>query len=154
MSRKTRRTNTAGRSQARQEKQKLQTGLIVILVAAVLLGAIFLSSAGQASQDFPAFVSVQRAHELYQQEDVFVLDVREPFEWDEVRIPNTTLIPLGDLAGRVNEVPKGAKIVVVCRSGNRSQEGRDILLKAGFENVTSMNGGVVNWLSMGYPTVP
>jgi rhodanese-related sulfurtransferase len=154
MRRKTRRSKTAPQSQARQEKQKLQTGLIVILVAAVLLGAIFLSSAGQASQDLPAFVSVQQAYELYQQEDVFVLDVREPFEWDEVHIPNTTLIPLGELAGRVNEVPKDAKIVVVCRSGNRSQEGRDILLQAGFENVTSMNGGVVSWRSMGYPTIP
>ncbi|MFO7585702.1 MAG: rhodanese-like domain-containing protein [Anaerolineales bacterium] len=156
MQRKTRRSKTARPSQARQEKKKLQIGLVVILLAAVLLGAIFLSSTGtgQASQDFPAFVSVQQAYELYQQEDVFVLDVREPFEWDEVRIPNTTLIPLGQLAGRVNEVPKDAKIVVVCRSGNRSQEARDILLQAGFENVTSMNGGVVSWRSMGYPTIP
>jgi len=40
---------------------------------------------------------------------------------------------------------------VVCRSGNRSQEGRDILLEAGFEDVTSMAGGVLDWREAGYP---
>jgi rhodanese-related sulfurtransferase len=155
MRRQTRRSKTAQPSQARQEKQKLQIGLVVILVAVVLLGAIFFANnVGQTNQDFPAFVNVQDAYALYQQNDVFVLDVREQFEWDEFHIPNTTLIPLGELAGRVNEVPKDAKIVVVCRSGNRSQEGRDILKQAGFENVTSMNGGVVSWRSTGYPTIP
>jgi len=147
--------HVANRSQANQEKQKLQTGLVVILVAVVLLGAIFFANnVGQANQGFPSFVNVQEAYALYQQNDVFVLDVREQFEWDEVHIPNTTLIPLGELAGRVNEVPRDAKVVVVCRSGNRSQEGRDILKRAGFENVTSMNGGVVEWRASGYPVQP
>ena len=155
MRRQTRRSKNAQPSQARQEKQKLQIGLVVILVAVVLLGAIFFTNnGGQTNQNFPAFVNVQEAYALYQQNDVFVLDVREQFEWDEFHIPNTTLIPLGELTGRVNEIPKDAKIVVVCRSGNRSQEGRDILLKAGFKNVTSMNGGVVSWRSTGYPTIP
>ncbi len=156
MNKKNKRTaNAANRSQAKQEKQKLQIGLVVILVAVVLLGAIFFANnVGQASQDFPAFVNTREAYALYQQNDVFVLDVREQFEWDEFHIPNTTLIPLGELAGRVNEVPRDAKIVVVCRSGNRSQEGRDILKQAGFENVTSMNGGVVDWRASGYPVQP
>jgi rhodanese-related sulfurtransferase len=141
--------------QTRQEKQKLQVGLVILLVAAILLGALYLSSASrQQAGDLPATVSTQRGYELYQQDDVFVLDVREQFEWDEVHIPNTTLIPLGQLAGRVSEVPKDAKILVVCRSGNRSDDGRDILLAAGFTNVTSMDGGVVAWRSLGYPTIP
>jgi rhodanese-related sulfurtransferase len=42
---------------------------------------------------------------------------------------------------------------VVCRSGNRSQAGRDILLKAGFDQVASMAGGLSAWRSLGYPTV-
>jgi rhodanese-related sulfurtransferase len=143
--------------QNRQEKQKLQVGLVVLLVAAVLLGTLFLSSAGAQQQqagDLPATISTQRGYELYQQEDVFVLDVREQFEWDDFHVPNTTLIPLGELAARVNEVPKDAKIVVICNSGNRSDEGRDILLAAGFTDVTSMDGGVQAWRSLGYPTVP
>lgn len=155
---KSRSSSTASRQrtrQTRQEKQKLQVGLVILLVAAILLGALYLSSASrQQAGDLPATVSTQRGYELYQQDDVFVLDVREQFEWDEFHIPNTTLIPLGQLAERVSEVPKDAKILVVCRSGNRSDDGRDILLAAGFTNVTSMDGGVVAWRSLGYPTIP
>lgn len=82
---------------------------------------------------------------------VFFLDVREPAEWDAGRIPNTTLIPLGELSSRLGELPANQEIVVVCRSGNRSQEGRDILLKAGFTQVSSMDGGVRAWGNAGYP---
>ena len=69
------------------------------------------------------------------------MDVRTQEEWNEFHAPNTTLIPLDELASRVNELPKDQPIVVVCRSGNRSQTGRDILLQAGF-NATSMAASV------------
>ncbi len=154
MAKKARRTKITGQSQTTQEKKKLQIGLVVLLVAAVLLGAIFFSSAARSSAGLPATVSTARGYELYQQDDVFVLDVREQYEWDEFHVPNTTLIPLGELAARVNEVPKDAQIVVICNSGNRSDQGRDILKQAGFSNVTSMDGGVQAWRSLGYPTVP
>jgi rhodanese-related sulfurtransferase len=154
MTKKSRRTNAANRSQSRQEKQKLQVGLVVLLVAIVAIGAILLSSGLSANASgLPATISTQRGYELYE-EGVFVLDVREQFEWDDFHVPNTTLIPLGQLAARVNEVPQDAKIVVICNSGNRSDEGRDILLAAGFTDVTSMDGGVQAWRSLGYPTVP
>ena len=83
----------------------------------------------------------------------FILDVREPDEWDEFHIPGATLIPLGQLAARADEVPSGREIIVVCRSGNRSAEGREILLAAGFEQVTSMTGGMLDWQAAGYATV-
>lgn len=149
------RSTTSGQRQLRQEKKKLQTGMVVLLVAAVLLAAIFLfTSTNQTGSGLPATISTEEGYKLYQQEDVFVLDVREQYEWDEFHVPNTTLIPLGELAARVNEVPKDAKIVVICNSGNRSDQGRDILKQAGFSNVTSMDGGVQAWRSLGYPTVP
>ena len=83
----------------------------------------------------------------------FILDVREMAEWVEVHIPGSTLIPLGELPKRVGEVPRDREVVVVCRSGNRSQKGRDILIKAGFRKVTNMQGGVKQWRSEGHPTV-
>jgi rhodanese-related sulfurtransferase len=155
MQRKTRRSKPVRQSQARQEKKKLQVGLIVLLVAVVAIGAILLSPglSSASASGLPATISTQRGHELYQ-EGAFVLDVREQYEWDDFHVPNTTLIPLGQLAARVNEVPKDAKIVVICNSGNRSDEGRDILLAAGFTDVTSMDGGVQAWRSLGYPTFP
>ena len=85
-------------------------------------------------------------------EGTYLLDVRTVEEWNEYHAPNTTLIPLDELAARVNELPKDQPIVVVCRSGNRSQTGRDILLGAGF-NAASMNGGLNAWRDSGYPTV-
>ena len=83
----------------------------------------------------------------------FILDVRETAEWVEVHIPDSTLIPLGELPKRVGEVPRDREVVVICRSGNRSQKGRDVLIKAGFRKVTNMQGGVKQWRSEGHPTV-
>ena len=83
----------------------------------------------------------------------FMLDVREPSEWNEMHMPGATLIPLGQLASRLNEEPKDKPVVVVCRSGNRSAQGRDILSANGFSSVTSMTGGMKAWQSAGLPTV-
>jgi rhodanese-related sulfurtransferase len=83
----------------------------------------------------------------------FILDVRQPDEWNEYHIPGSTLIPLDQLETRLNEVPKDKEVVVVCRSGNRSQPGRDVLKNAGFTQVTSMSGGLKEWQAAGLPTV-
>jgi rhodanese-related sulfurtransferase len=99
----------------------------------------------------PAEVSVAEALAL-RESGAFILDVREPDEWAAVHIPDATLIPLGELASRVDEVPSDRQVVVVCRSGNRSAQGRDILLDAGLPSVTSMAGGMNDWAASGYPT--
>jgi rhodanese-related sulfurtransferase len=65
-------------------------------------------------------------------------------------VPNVPLIPLDELPNRLNELPKDEEILVICRSGNRSQEGRDILLAAGY-NAISIAGGVKDWYAKGYP---
>jgi rhodanese-related sulfurtransferase len=95
-------------------------------------------------------ISVDEAYELYQ-DGVYFLDVRTPQEWDEFHAPNTTLIPLDELEYRLTELPEGEPIVVVCRSGNRSQVGRDILRANGFEETTSVAGGLREWMESGYP---
>jgi rhodanese-related sulfurtransferase len=92
---------------------------------------------------------VNDAYKMYQN-GALVLDVRTQQEWDEYHAPNATLIPLDQLQARINEVPKDKEILVVCRSGNRSQQGRDILLAADY-NATSMIGGLKEWFAKGYP---
>jgi rhodanese-related sulfurtransferase len=72
---------------------------------------------------------------------------------NEFHVPGSILIPLAELAGRVEELPREQEIVVVCRSGNRSAQGHDILLQAGFTRVTSMAGGLTQWKAAGYSTV-
>ena len=127
-------------------------GALLVIVAIVVVAILVnkQGAGGASATQLPYVITVQDAYQKYQ-EGVFILDVREPSEWDEFHIPNTTLIPLGELPDRLDEVPQGQPIIVVCRSGNRSQSGRDILLNAGFQNVTSMSGGVTQWSTLGYP---
>lgn len=130
----------------------LGIGLLLALLAIFSLGlaACAPAPAQVAVETLPAEISIDEAHQLYE-EGVFFLDVRTQEEWDEFHAPNSTLIPLDQLPNRVNELPSDEQIVVVCRSGNRSQAGRDILLDNGFDQVTSMTGGLNAWRSAGYP---
>ncbi len=80
-----------------------------------------------------------------------LLDVRENDEWDAGHIPGSTHIPLSELQARIGELPTDQTILVICRSGNRSQEARDLILAAGLTNVTSVDGGVRAWQAAGYP---
>jgi len=126
--------------------------VVGLVVAGFALGRPEQNTAVAMPEDrLPLEVNIQQAAELRQQ-GAFILDVRQPEEWQAVHIPGATLIPLGELAGRVNELPREQQIVVVCRSGNRSASGRDILLEAGFAQVTSMAGGVSAWQAAGFDT--
>jgi rhodanese-related sulfurtransferase len=109
------------------------------------------SAAAVSLQALPAEVSTAEALAL-RESGAFILDVRQPDEWAAGHIPDATLIPLGDLATRIAEVPRDRQVVVVCRSGNRSAQGRDILLGADYPSVTSMAGGMKDWAAAGYPT--
>lgn len=127
----------------------LWAGLAAVAILAIA-GFFFWQSGGGAAAGLPREISIADA--LARREaGAFMLDVRQPEEWNEYHMPGSTLIPLGELAGRVSELPRDQEIVVVCRSGNRSQQGRDILLQAGFTQVTSMAGGLSQWRAAGYP---
>ena len=79
-----------------------------------------------------------------------MLDVRTPAEWLEAHIPGATLIPLDELGVRMNELPADEIIVIYCRSGNRSGQALDLLLKAGYSDIFSMEGGIQDWITAGY----
>lgn len=139
---------------ASSQKRWFLLGILSVMVM-LLLAACGSAPAAQdvaAQVQLPDEISVQQAHDLYE-DGTFFLDVRTQEEWDDYHIEGATLIPLDQLESRVDEVPRDQDIVVVCRSGNRSQAGRDILRQAGFESSTSMAGGVNAWYSAGYPTV-
>jgi rhodanese-related sulfurtransferase len=127
--------------------------IAVLLVVALVVFLILQMGRANTNNALSSTISVNEAYEMYQQ-GAFVLDVRTVEEWNEFHAPNSTLIPLDQLASRLNEVPRDRQVVVVCRSGNRSQQGRDILLNAGFEQVTSMVGGLNEWRASGFPVEP
>jgi adenylyltransferase/sulfurtransferase len=87
-------------------------------------------------------------------DDLFILDVREPHEFQICRIPGSILIPLGDLPKRVGELDPNADIVAHCKSGVRSGKAIDFLKQAGFKKARNMKGGILAWSDKVDPTVP
>jgi rhodanese-related sulfurtransferase len=99
-------------------------------------------------------VDVQTAYDaLGSGEEAQIVDVREPFEWAETGVaPGAVLIPLGDLeAQAASELAGDQPVYVICRSGNRSQTGSDILVGLGFTQVYNVEGGITAWLEAGLP---
>jgi molybdopterin/thiamine biosynthesis adenylyltransferase/rhodanese-related sulfurtransferase len=77
-------------------------------------------------------------------EDLFILDVREPHEYQICNLRGH-LIPLGELPRRVHELDSSREIVAHCRSGKRSAEAVDFLRKAGFRKIVNLKGGILAW---------
>ena len=77
-------------------------------------------------------------------DDLYILDVREPHEYQICNIGGN-LIPLGDLSRRVNELDSAREIVAHCRSGKRSAEAAEFLRSAGFRKIWNLKGGILAW---------
>ena len=86
-------------------------------------------------------------------DDLSVLDVREPVEYDGDlgHITGSNLIPLGQLRDRLEEIPDDRPVVTVCQSGTRSGMAAQILLNAGFEKVANISGGLIRWARLALP---
>jgi rhodanese-related sulfurtransferase len=79
-----------------------------------------------------------------------VLDVRQANEFKAGHIHGAKLIPLNELAGRINELPKDRTILCVCRSGARSSVAMNQMIKAGIDAL-NMRGGMTGWQSASLP---
>ena len=86
-------------------------------------------------------------------EDVFILDVREPHEYQICNLRGH-LIPLGELPRRVHELDSAREIVAHCKSGKRSAQAVDFLRQAGFRKVSNLRGGILSWSTEIDPNVP
>ena len=80
----------------------------------------------------------------------FLIDVREPYEYAYAHIEGATLIPLGSLRQRLNDVPSEGEVIVVCQSGSRSQSACSALRQAG-RNAINLQGGMSAWMRSGLP---
>ncbi len=86
-------------------------------------------------------------------EDLFILDVREPFEYQIAQIGGK-LIPLNDVPQRLNEIPREREIIVQCKSGGRSQRVAELLKQQGYPSVVNLAGGILAWSDEIDPAVP
>jgi molybdopterin/thiamine biosynthesis adenylyltransferase/rhodanese-related sulfurtransferase len=93
---------------------------------------------------------------LASEEPPFLLDVRQPHEWDIVNLePNgAVMIPLADLSDRLDEIPTDREIVVYCRTGARSASAAQMLVDEGFSSVFNFVGGIHAWVDEMDPSLP
>jgi molybdopterin/thiamine biosynthesis adenylyltransferase/rhodanese-related sulfurtransferase len=117
----------------------------------------FCGIRGEQEQESDLHVPELSARELKERldrgEDVFILDVREPHEYQICNLKGH-LIPLGDLPRRVHELDSAREIVAHCKSGKRSAQAVDFLKKAGFRKIYNLHGGILSWSTEVDSSVP
>jgi molybdopterin/thiamine biosynthesis adenylyltransferase/rhodanese-related sulfurtransferase len=110
--------------------------------------------AADAAKD--STISAQELKTMLEGDDIFLVDVREPNEYEIVSIPGATLIPKGEfLSGAALErLPQDKKVVLHCKSGARSAEALAIVKDAGFSDAVHLGGGVLAWVNQIDPSLP
>ncbi len=78
-------------------------------------------------------------------DDLYVLDVREDFEYAVSHVPGAVLIPLGELEANMDKIPKDKEVHIICRTGNRSDFAARILMESGYEHVFNIVPGMISW---------
>ncbi|MGQ4490763.1 rhodanese-like domain-containing protein [Streptomyces sp. 372A] len=100
----------------------------------------------------PGRLGVAEAHHLHQESTAVLLDVRETDEWDAGHIPGARHLPLSRLTAgaKVSGTPAGTRLVLICRSGQRSQRAAHLLREWGMDAV-DVTGGMQAWAHQGLP---
>ncbi len=114
----------------------------------------FCGVGAEPAYEGPEVTASQLAKELEENPELVLIDVREPHEWEICHIEGATLIPLGQLPERLNELDGHKEMVTHCHRGMRSMRALEILRAAGFSRVRSLNGGIDAWSTQVDPSVP
>jgi molybdopterin/thiamine biosynthesis adenylyltransferase/rhodanese-related sulfurtransferase len=101
----------------------------------------------------PQITAKELKQRLDSGENLLLLDVREPWEYQIANI-GARLIPLNDVPQRLHEIERDREIVVHCKMGGRSQRAAEFLAQSGFRNVKNLAGGIIAWSDDVDPTVP
>lgn len=112
----------------------------------ILISVLFLLMAGCSPSSYKKITAQQGREMLQSDSSVILLDVRTVAENMEIRIPGSMLIPLDTLKTQAGTLltDKNAKIIIYCRSGNRSKEAAEIMISLGYKNIFDM-GGIIDW---------
>jgi adenylyltransferase/sulfurtransferase len=89
-------------------------------------------------------------------DNIYLVDVREPNEYEIVSIPGATLIPKGEFmsGAALERLPQDKRVVLHCNSGARSAEALAVLKNAGFSDAVHVGGGVLAWVNQVDPSLP
>ena len=108
------------------------------------MSAFFRRRSANASGAIPEVTAADAADLL--RHDALLVDVREPAEWNTGHAPSARHIPLGQLRRHLSDLPNDRRIILVCRSGNRSSQATAILTAAGLD-ASNLTGGMSAWPS-------
>ena len=86
-------------------------------------------------------------------DDAYLLDVREPDEWEAGHAPGAQHVPMMEIPARLADIPTDREVVVVCRSGGRSGQVVSYLMGNGWDNVRNLDGGMQVWAAVGRDVV-
>ena len=119
---------------------------IVILITIIFTGCTSMGKNQTGTETVYKKISAQEAKAIIESENVIILDVRTQEEYNEGHIENSVLLPVNDISAKAEEIltDKDAKILVYCRSGNRSATASKQLIKMGYTNVYDF-GGINSW---------
>jgi rhodanese-related sulfurtransferase len=121
--------------------------LILFVLTIILTGCVNVDTKNNDPEETTyKKISAEDAKKIIDSEDVIVLDVRTPEEFNEGHIENAVLLPVSDIKDKAGEVltDKDAKILVYCRSGNRSATAAKELIEMGYTDVYDF-GGIMSW---------
>ena len=96
-------------------------------------------------------VNVEEARQKLDSREAIMIDVRERDEWRAGHVKGARHIPLGDLGGRLGEIPRDREVLLFCRSGNRSGRATQFLREQGYPQARNVEGGITAWTGRGFP---
>jgi len=126
-------------------------GLVFVSVVAYSYYTLLMPSGGGVGY---GDLTVQQAHELiHARTSLVILDVRTQGEYDEGHIEGAVLMPVDELAARLDELSRDDELLVYCRTGNRSSSAVSLLRDNGFTKIYHLKDGITAWIRARYPTV-
>jgi len=127
-------------------KENIMKGfLIMLLISTIALTGCNISNNIDNNTEYKK-INAEEAKAIIDSEDVIILDVRTQEEYDSGHIENAVLLPVTEIADKAEEIlpDKDAKILIYCRSGNRSATASKDLIRMGYTNVYDF-GGINSW---------
>src|SRR5262249_11556171 len=107
-----------------------------------------------AASNAHEITAVELKQRMDRGEQLNVVDVREPNEYQINRIPGAKLIPLGEIPRRYAELDPDQELIVHCKMGGRSAKAADFLRSVGFKRVLNLKGGILDWIDKVDPSQP
>jgi len=144
---------TSKRATNPRNRMPLILGATAIVAIAAITAILTLNTSNRSALTTITVADLRQAHA---EGDITLLDVREPWEYEQGHVEGAVLMPLiYDTAKQALDagLDKDEPVYVFCRTGNRSTVASQALVDAGFTDVRNVAGGIVDWVAAGYPVV-